>query len=308
MPSTYLQSAEYEAYGLPSSTTAAQVQQASILIDAYLKRPEGLVWTPDAQGNPGWMAALTPRLTLNLGAAIEPGQNVTVAVTGGIQAVSVGDALVLDRTSSGPNVSEVVVVMTMTTTPPTLTFKSVANAHASGATLDQGVVLKQHKYMPQGRPLTTLAYTPVMRLLSGQGRYGYGRRGESSRYMVDEFNLLASLSHFGGPPAWEAFPLENTGVDSETGQVWVPAGVMLSYYSEVNLWYVAGFAQGNIPDAIKFACAQLVKATAGLPAVAANGNVKSFKAGDTQIQMFAASLLNDDAKRELNPYRAKLFV
>jgi hypothetical protein len=125
--------------------------------------------------------------------------------------------------------------------------------------------------------------------------------------MVDEFNLLASLTAFGGPPAWEFFPLQSTGIDPETGQVWVPAGVMLAYYSEVNLWYVAGYAQGNIPDAVKFACAQLITAAINYPQFAA-GNVKSFKAGDTQIQMFAATMLSDDSKRQLDPFRAKLFV
>lgn len=301
MPSTYLQPSEYAAYGAPSAT-AAQVQQASVLIDAYLKRTEGLVWLPDAAGNPGWMAALTPRLTLTALAPIAPGANVVVPVAGGIQAISTGDALVLDRASN--TLSEVVVVGSMATSPASVTLVSVVNDHRGGALFDHGLALKQHKFMPQGRPLTTLAYTPVARLLSGQGRYGYGRRGESSRYMVDEFNLLASLSHFGGPPVWEAFPLTNTGLDAETGQVWVPAGVMLAYYSEINLWYVAGFAQANLPDAIKFACAQLITAGMKLPQM---GNVKSFKAGDTQIQMFASSLLSDDSKAQLNPFRAKLY-
>jgi hypothetical protein len=301
MPSTYLTGSDPANYGVPNAT-AVQIQQASVLIDAYLKRTEGLVWTPDGAGNPGWMSALTPRLSLTAGSAIAPGANVVVPVTGGIQAVSVGDALVLDRANAG--IAEVVVVGTMTTAPATVTLVSVVNNHSNGALLDQGLTIKQHKFMPQGRPITTLAYTPVMRLLSGQGRYGYGRRGDASRYQVDEFNLLASLSHFGGPPVWEFFPLQNTGVDAETGQVWVPAGVMLDYYSEVNLWYVAGYAQANLPDAIKFACAELITATALVPPM---GAVKSYKAGDTQIQMFAASLLSDDTKRQLDPFRAKLY-
>jgi hypothetical protein len=304
MPSVYLQPGEYAAYGAPSNTTAGQVSQASVLIDAHLKRLEGLVWSPDSAGNPAWMTALTPRLSLTAPGAIAPGSNVVVPVTGGIQSIAIGDALILDRSNNGA--SEVVVVGGMTTSPATVTLVSVVNAHSVGALLDQGMVLKQHLFMPQDRPVKNLAYTPVVRLLSGQGRYAYGRRGDSSRYMVDEFNLLASLTAFGGPPAWEFFPLQNTGIDPETGQIWVPAGVMLAYYSEVNIWYVAGFAQANIPDAVKFACAQLITAAAGYPEL--QGNVKSFRAGDTQIQKFSASLLSDDSKRQLDPFRAKLFV
>jgi hypothetical protein len=233
--------------------------------------------------------------------AINPGQSVVAQVTGGIQAISVGDALVLDRANS--SIAEVVVVVSVTA--PSVTLQQVVNFHPGPCTLDAGMMIKQHKFMPQGRPLTTLAYTPVARLLSGQGRYGYGRRGDASRYMVDEFNLLASLSHFGGPPVWEFFPLTNTGVDAPSGQVWVPAGVMLAYYSEINLWYVAGFAQANLPDAIKFACSQLILAAVNLPPM--GPSVKSYRAGDTQITLFAASLLSADTKAMLDPYRAKLF-
>jgi hypothetical protein len=302
MPSAYLTGSDPANYGVPNATPA-QIQQASVLIDAYLKRTEGLVWLPDSFGNPGWMAALTPRLTLTASSAIAPGANVVVSVTGGIQAISVGDALVVDRLNN--SLAEIVVVGSMTTAPPTVTLVSVAKNHSAGAALDQGMMIKQHKFMPQGRPLTTLAYTPVVQLWSGQGRYGYGRRGDASRYMVDEFNLLAALSHFGGPPVWEFFPLTNTGVDPETGQVWVPAGVMLAYYSEVNLWYVAGYQYANLPDAIKFACAEIITNLSSISPAAAN--MKSWRAGDTQIQLFAASALSADTKARLDPFRAKLY-
>lgn len=303
MPSTYIQSADYALYGLPGSTTAAQVQQASILIDAYLRRVDGLLWTPDAGGNPGWMMAKTPTLTLAAAGAIAPGNNVVVPVTGGIQAIAIGDALVLDRTNT--NCCEVGVVISLSATPPySVTLQQVTYSHPGPCTLDQGLTLLQHKFMPEGRPLTTLAYTPVTRLLSGQGRYGYGRRGNAARYQVDEFNLLASLSTFGGPPAWEFFPLNSTGINPNTGEVWVPAGVMLAYYSEVNLWYVAGYQQSNLPTQIALACAQLIKSMQLLPVM---GNAKSYRAGDTQIQMMSSSYLSADSKAMLDPFRAKLF-
>lgn len=300
MPSEYLREQDYADYGLGADTTRGQVRSASILIDAYLKRKEGLVWLPDAAGNPGWMEALVPAITLNAGAAIAPGLSVQVPVTGGIAGLSVGEALILDRLN--PEIAEVVVVVS--TTGSVITLQSVAFEHPGPCTLDLGCTIKQHKFMPQGRPITNLAYTPVTRLLSGQGRYGYGRRGDASRYQVDDYNLLASLSHFGGPPAWEFFPLENTGIDPQSGQLWVPAGVMLAYYSEVNIWYVAGYAQANLPDAIRMACAQIMQAQINLPQM---GNTKSYKAGDTAIEAFASSILSDDSKALLAPYRAKLF-
>ena len=61
--SAYLSGTDLEAYGVPTATTA-QVQRASALIDAYLKRPEGCVWVPDTVGNPCYMAGLDPTITL----------------------------------------------------------------------------------------------------------------------------------------------------------------------------------------------------------------------------------------------------
>ena len=175
---------------------------------------------------------------------------------------------------------------------------------SSGSTLDLGMTIKQHRFMPEGRPITNLAFTPVIRLISGQGRYGYGRRGEASRYMVDEFNLLASLSHFGGPPVWEFFPINTTGVDPLSGQVWVPAGVMLAYYSEVNIWYVAGWSYANLPDAIKWACGDLTLILANNFSF---GDIKSYQAGGTKIELFSSSIIDADTKYQLAPYRAKLY-
>lgn len=43
MPSLYLQAKDYPVFGVSSETTADAVIRASTLIDAYLRRPEGLI-------------------------------------------------------------------------------------------------------------------------------------------------------------------------------------------------------------------------------------------------------------------------
>lgn len=301
MPSSYLTSGDYPTYGLPASTTTGQVQAASTLIDLYLKRPEGLVWSPDGSGAPGWMTALSPRQTFTSQGALQPGNNVPVTLSGGASSLQVGEVLILDRANS--NLAEPVAVVSITGNNAIL--QSVQFAHSSGALLESGLTIKQHRFLPDGRPVTNLAFTPVAKLLAGQGRYGYGRRGNASRYQVDEFNLLASLSHFGGPPVWEFFPMINTGIDSETGMIWVPAGVMLAYYSEVNIWYVAGFPASGLPAAIKAACANVIQAQSALPQM---GAMKQYKAGDTALERFAATVIDADTKALLEPFRAKLFV
>ncbi|TXD58867.1 hypothetical protein FUT88_13400 [Ralstonia sp. TCR112] len=80
---------------------------------------------------------------------------------------------------------------------------------------------------------------------------------------------------------------------------------MLAYYSEIKVRYVAGFQYTNLPDEIKLATAQLITA---MSQNAQMGALKSYRAGDTQIEQFAATVISDDVKALLNPWRARMFV
>jgi hypothetical protein len=311
MPSAYLQATDYVAYGLPSSTTAAQVTQASELIDGYLRRPEGLIYTPDATGQPCYMTALSPELSFTSVGAFGPGNGIAVNVNGPTAMLQVGDCVVLDRLAN-PNLVEAVQITNISGQQVTLgtTAANVPNGvmfqHAAGCTMETGLLITEKRYLPKNRSEISLAKTPVARIVGGTGRYGYGRRGDQASYNTDNFNLLASLMKFGGPPAWEIWPANTAaGIEAETGQVWVPAGIMLAYYSEIKARYVAGFQYSNLPATIKLACAQLVSGLASLPPL---GNVRTYQAGDTKIEQFTASLFSDDVKAMLGPYRARMFV
>ena len=56
----YLQPAEYPAYGI-SDAADSQVNAATRAVNAYIRRPEGLLWSPDGNGMPAW-ATLTDGL------------------------------------------------------------------------------------------------------------------------------------------------------------------------------------------------------------------------------------------------------
>jgi len=257
MPSSYLTTAEAPIYGLTNFSTS-QIIQASALIDAYLKRPEGLVWGPDSTGNPCYMTTPAPVATFELTAPISPGASVPVQMSGPVQILQVGDVILLDQAT--PSSTEACVVATTSNQPnpsPAITLQNVINSHSIGATAALGLAIEEQRYMPDSRPLTFLSRTPLVNVISGVGRYGYGRRGDHADYNMEQFNLLAAVSKFGGPPAWELFQQNYpTGWDVQTGQVWVPAGIMLAYYSEVKLRYVAGFAANAIPGPIKMAVVQ----------------------------------------------------
>lgn len=300
MGSAYLQTGDLANYGVPTATTA-QISQASLYIDGYLRRAEGLIWTPDCNGDPCYMAGLTPSNTLTLAGPLAPGANVVANVTGATLGVQVGDVLIADRANTG--LTEALTVVAKT--GKALTFSSVQNAHSGGALLDLGLDICEQKYQPGKRPIINLSKWPIQRILSGIGRYAYPRRGDQNSGSTDDFNLLAVYSTFGGPPAWEVFNPASTEFDPRTGQLWIPAGIMLAYYTEVRVRYVAGFSQANLPGEIKMACAKMILALANDPNL---GPAKSYRAGDTAVTLFSDTTISGDIKSLIDPYRARVMA
>jgi hypothetical protein len=298
MGSLYLLESDLAAYGV-TNANSSKVSEASLYIDGWLRRPEGLIWTPDAAGNPTFMAAQVPSYTLSLSTSISPGTNVEVAVTGPLMGVQPGDALIADRANK-PKTEAIVVTAK---TGSTITLGTVAYAHDASSLLEAGLAIIERRSMPKGRPKLLVKRTPVQRILSGKGRYAYSRRGDAPSGNMDEFNLLSVYSQFGGPPAWEVFNPASTEFDPRTGDVWVPAGIMLAYYTEVELTYVAGFSQAGLPTQIKEVCAKLIRTLVNDPEI---GPAKSYRAGDTAIEKFSDSMISGDMATLLQPYRAKL--
>jgi hypothetical protein len=157
MGSLYLQSGEYAAYGLPAGTTAAQVQAASALLDAYLKRPEGLVWTAGAGGLPCFMAGLTPQFTFTAAGAVAPGASVVVPVAGFMLTPDlVGEVLVLDRT----DLTKAEACVVAGVGAGSVTLQSVSYAHAAGPNLDAGLAIFEERGLPSNRSITRVARSP----------------------------------------------------------------------------------------------------------------------------------------------------
>lgn len=297
--SNYLDGEE-NLYGLPSPLPSGASEQASAIVDMELKRPEGIVYTVDKNGNPAFMRALIPSFTYVLGGAIAPGTNVTVTVTPGVRQDLIGEVLILEK--ENPDALEAVVVSAVSGTNQ-ITLAKVQFNHASGTKADTGMIITEERNLPAKRSIARYSRFPCASILSLMGRYGYGRRTDQISGMFQDANILASVQVFGGPAQWSVIDITQTSWSDATGEIWVPAGQLLAYYSDVKIRYVAGFP--TAPDNIVRATAQVAQNIIS-SGVYGGTNIKSFGAGDTRLTKFGATAIDDDVRRLLQPYRARM--
>lgn len=306
MGSMYLAGDDLAAYGVPDATPA-QIQSASDVIDSYLKRPEGLVWTPDFQGNPAYMAALSPSLIFTATAGFGPGAAVVAHVTGPLASSDlVGEVLILDR--ADPSKVEAVTIQAFDRAAGTITLVNVATAHSTGALLEAGLVMLEERALPAKRSVTRLSKNPAVRLLSGMGRYAYGRRSAQVAGMFPDASLISTLNAIGGVPTWQPFsvdPVNGASVSPATGEVWIPAGMYLAYFSDVRIRYVAGFSAAGLPGRVKQACANVVSQLIEFPEI--SGNFKKIQAGGTVIERWRDTVLDSDSRALLSAFESRVF-
>jgi hypothetical protein len=126
-----------------------------------------------------------------------------------------------------------------------------------------------------------------------RGRYGVPRRGGdlTTWEMASEFAMV-----FGLPGTWIDLDVSSLDYFAETGEVsWLPNPLGLSF-DEVELKYTAGFTE--IPDAVKFACVQLVRNAQAMPAL----NVREGSLNAMHFAYFADTLMDSTVREMLAPY------
>jgi hypothetical protein len=87
--------------------------------------------------------------------------------------------------------------------------------------------------------------------------------------------------------------------DPPTGEVTLPLSVIGLWFSELDIVYSAGFAV--IPDAVKYACAQVVRNAEATPAV----NVRAGSVDRMRMDYFAPDLLDASVRSLLAPFVAQ---
>lgn len=297
--------ADYETFGVPF-TGPAQVTRASLLVDHYLRRPEGCVYGVDAFGQPAYMVAKPPSVVYTTTSIIPVGTNVVVSLPGLISDSDslIGETVVLDRLL--PSVTEACIVQRVAAGQITLT--NVQTPHigtTTPVTLEFGMSILEELTMPSQRSIARLSEWPIAQLQSGLGRYGYGRRLDQTLGYFYDANLLATVSAFGGPPAWVPFSVPASSLNPSTGDLWVPSGTLLAYYTDIKVRYIGGWSVTGLPPAIKIATAAIVNALGAAPM---GPQIRRFNAGKTQIERFADTVMDPDIKSMLRPYMANWMI
>jgi hypothetical protein len=152
----------------------------------------------------------------------------------------------------------------------------------------------------EGSQTVRLSYLPLLAvspatipLVMVRGRYTRSRRGE-----LWPVGLEAVAYAFSLPGAWTQVDPASIDFACDTGELTLAYNVLGLPFSEIEVTYTAGCAV--VPNAVKIACAQLVKNAQATPGL----NVKSSKMDTMQMQYFSNSLMDAQVQELLRPYVA----
>ena len=189
------------------------------------------------------------------------------------------------------------------TTAPALVgaASSLIDAHCRRASLAITQYQERIRLLPDRNTLR-LSYLPLAALapaaspmVSARGRYSTPRRGELP---LDDLRIDAALA-FGLPGSWIDIDPATLDFDPAMGEVTLPLSVIGLWFSEIEVTYTAGFAV--IPEAIKYACTQIVRNADATPAL----NVKSGSVDRMRMDYFAPDLLDASVRSLLAPFVAQ---
>lgn len=173
---------------------------------------------------------------------------------------------------------------------------------AVSVALQQQLAISGQNYYSGFTPNTVVTAAGVLSpLLSASGRYGYARRGSQQVYPDLNYgaNILQIASFFGGPPSWTPIDVSMCDYDIKNGEIWVPAGLYLSQYSEILITYNAGFNPLDLPASLKHATAALVRNLLGR--AGGTTGLKSLTSGRVNAQ-FSDDLVDTTVDRWLTKF------
>jgi hypothetical protein len=175
---------------------------------------------------------------------------------------------------------------------------ALIDAHCRRSTLEVAQYCERLR-LAGGRNTVRLSYLPLavvapatIPFVSARARYAQPRRGD------DDLTADVALA-FSLPGSWTALDAASIEYCSETGELTLPQNPLGLGFNELEVTYTAGLA--DIPAAVKFACAQIVRNAQATPAL----NVRAGSLDRMHLEYFADTLLDATVRKLLAPYVAQ---
>lgn len=162
----------------------------------------------------------------------------------------------------------------------------------------------QRLRLTAGRNTVRLTYLPLAvvapaesPIVSARARFGVPRRGEGAPELSDFAADVAQA--FALPGAWTSLDPASLDWRAESGEISFALHPLGLSFNEAEIVYTAGLAE--IPQAVKFACAQLVRNALATPVL----NIRAGVVDNMRLQYFSDTLLDDSVRKLLAPYVAQ---
>jgi len=150
--------------------------------------------------------------------------------------------------------------------------------------------------LPDGVPVTRATFTPLAVPAGAQTPFVTIRARHGVRRGPNAAALAEMIAPFGGPPAWVNLDPLQVDYAAAAGEIWLPVSIFGVPYTEVELVYTAGYDAP--PEAVKLACAQLIRNIESHPAA----NVRIAQMDRLQLEYYSGSLIDEDVRRLLAPF------
>jgi hypothetical protein len=151
--------------------------------------------------------------------------------------------------------------------------------------------------VPREAQTVRLSYTPLLSVDAVRAQYArpeYGDEIRGDRVLFSSFAAAFAL-----PGQWVDIDPATLDISLPTGEFRFAWNVMGLRYAQAEVTYTAGLA--TVPDAVKVACAQIVKNAQATPGL----NVKSSKIDTLRTEYFSDTLIDSQVQALLRPYVAE---
>jgi hypothetical protein len=177
---------------------------------------------------------------------------------------------------------------------------ALIDAHCRRPTLDVAQY-RERARLDCGRNTIRLSYLPLATVapathpfITVRARYGVARRGEALADAAYDIVQAFSL-----PGSWTTLDPATIEFSAETGEITLAANPLGLGFNELDATYLAGFSE--VPNALKVACAQIVRNAQATPAL----NVRAGSLDRMHLEYFADTLVDPTVRKLLAPYVAQ---